>query len=298
MKIIELELAQFRKNLVSEIKNYNNEITDNLVNFISAKSKLIRPILVFLIAKSLNLNISDNIFNIAISTELIHNATLIHDDIIDNSDKRRGNVSLNVQLGNNLSVLAGDLLLSIAMKKLTQCENTQILNIYSDSMKNMCIGEINQQFTIDQVPEIVNYIEKSKNKTAELFKASLNSVSIIGNINEKENINSFAENFGIAFQIKDDLDNILKTDESKPSLSDIYNGIYTFPVILLNQKENIKNLEKKDIVNLIKQNSYTTEETLKLIKEYAKKAIDSLSFIKDNQYKNELVKLTKNLYEA
>lgn len=298
MNIIELELNQFKTKLIEEINKYNNEISENLVSFITSKSKKIRPVLVFLISKALNINISGNIMKIAVSTELIHNATLIHDDIIDNADKRRGNISLNIQLGNNLSVLAGDLLLSFAMKKLTECGNIQILNLYANSLRKMCIGEINQHFSLNKVPSVDNYIEKSKNKTAELFKAALNSLSIIENIQNKEDINSFAENFGIAFQIKDDLENIRNIDNTKPALNDIYNGIYTFPVILLNQKQNIESLSKDEIINFIYKNPYIFEETSKLIEKYAKKAIDSLAFIQDNQYKNELIKLTKKLYEA
>lgn len=298
MNIIELELKQLEKILTEEVKTYNNEISDNLINFITAKSKKIRPVLIFLISKALNINISEKIMNIAVSTELIHNATLIHDDIIDNADKRRGNTSLNIQLGNNLSVLAGDLLLSFAMNKLAECENIQILNLYSNSLRKMCMGEINQHFSLYKVPSVDNYIEKSKNKTAELFKAALNSISIIENLKEKENINCFAENFGIAFQIKDDLENIKNIDKSKPTLNDIFNGIYTFPVIILNQKQNVANLSKEEIINTIYNNQDIIEETSKLIKEYAKRAIDSLTFIQDNQYKNELIKLTQKLYEA
>ena len=118
------------------------------------------------------------------------------------------------------------------------------------------------------------------------------------NIPNIKDASIFALNYGIAFQLKDDLVNILKTDTSKPQLSDIYNGNYSAPVIFLQEKiDNIETFSKEEMVNLV-----NTEEiklkTLNLIEEYAKKAIASIEFIKDNQYKQELITLCENLYKV
>jgi len=138
------------------------------------------------------------------------------------------------------------------------------------------------------------YIEKSKKKTAELFIASLTSLCKITNQDEKNALN-FATYFGIAFQIKDDLKNILETDLLKPTLNDVQNKIYTAPVILLNK--NIENLSDEDIINLSQQKEIK-EKTINLIKKYADMAIASLNNISDNQYKQELIKLSEDLYKA
>ena len=163
----------------------------------------------------------------------------------------------------------------------------------------MCKGEINQNFTIGKIPTMEEYIQKSEYKTAELFKAPLASLCLIKNKLAKDNVLSFARNFGIAFQIKDDLLNILKNDPTKPVMSDIHNGIYTAPVLFLNDDINcVSELSENQIIEKLQANRKYIEKTVDLIKEYADKAIEAISFIEDNQYKQEIIKLTKNLYEA
>lgn len=125
MKIIEEELSLFDKKLSECFLNKHTEISDDIKNFIFAKSKKLRPKLILLFAKAINDNITEEIYNLAICTELLHNSTLVHDDIVDNAQKRRGNLSLNQKLGNNLSVLAGDYLLSLSMIFLAKCKNIE-----------------------------------------------------------------------------------------------------------------------------------------------------------------------------
>lgn len=299
MKSIQKEISIFNDKLKYTLALYPNKIAGNISEFIFSKSKKLRPSLILLMSKALDIEPDEDVYILAVATELIHNATLIHDDIIDNAITRRGKLSLNKQLGNNLSVLAGDFLLSAAMKELNKFKNFEVLNIFNESLTNMCKGEINQYFTINSLPEMDEYIEKSRNKTAELFYASLKSLYLIKNIKELKEISDFSINFGIAFQIHDDLTNILMTDKTKPVLSDIYNGIYTLPVILLAQKNNnFINLTKDEIINGLTFDTDIIRKTENIINEYAIKAIDSLKFIRDNQYKKEIINLTENLYKA
>lgn len=297
MSLIENELKTLNDYLKMNLSD-ENKISDDILDFIFSKSKRLRPKLIFLFARALNIEISEKIYNLAACSELIHNSTLIHDDIIDDAKLRRGKVSLNKKLGNNLSVLAGDFLLSSAMFHLAKCNNIKCFGVFSASLQQMCKGEINQHFALNKIPTFDEYIEKSKNKTAELFYASICALFEMENIPNIQEASDFALNFGIAFQIKDDLINVIKTDSSKPQLSDIYNGNYSAPVIFLQEKiDNIETLSKEEIIKLV-----NTEEiklkTLNLIEEYAKKAIASLEFIKDNQYKQELITLCENLYKV
>lgn len=294
MKIIEEELSLFDKKLSECFLNKHTEISDDIKNFIFAKSKKLRPKLILLFAKAISDNITEEIYNLAICTELLHNSTLVHDDIVDNAQKRRGNLSLNQKLGNNLSVLAGDYLLSLSMIFLAKCKKIECLDIFSNSIKKMCEGEINQHFTLGKIPKLDEYIEKSQNKTAELFKASLISTNLLLG-KETKTAENFATNFGIAFQIRDDLLNILETDISKPALSDIHNKIFTAPVIFL--EKNIENLSTEEIIKELKTEKIK-QKTIELIKKYATLAIASLDDIKDNQYKDELITLSKNLYKV
>lgn len=299
MKIIENELNLLNKSLENALNIVPEEISKDINNFVFSKSKRIRPALIFFVANAMNYKISDKILNLSAAVELIHNATLIHDDIIDNADVRRGNASLNITLGNNLSVLSGDILLSAAMQLLSKLGDMEIIELFSFTLQKMCEGEINQHFSLNKIPTIEEYLRKTQNKTAELFAAALESLCIIENSDYRNDIRNFAINFGIAFQIKDDLDNILNTDEGKPSLSDIHNGIYTLPVILL--AENIKDITKmnnEEITAELRKNPAILNKTQETINEYINKAIASLGFMQDNQYKECIIKHSRKLNGA
>lgn len=299
MKIIEEELNYLNKYMVDSLADNKNQISDDISDYLSAKSKRLRPAFVFMFSKALNINIDERIYSLACAVELVHNSTLVHDDIIDNADTRRGKVSLNFKLGNSLSVLAGDIMLAAALKHLVKCNNLDAVRIFSEALYQMCKGEINQNFAIGKLPTMEEYIAKSEKKTAELFKAPLYSLSFIGNIEQKEQILNFAKNFGIAFQIKDDLLNILQTDKTKPIMSDIHNGIYTAPVIYLNDVEgNVENMSEDEIINKLQADKKYINMTVDLIKKYADRAIASIEFINDNQYKAEIIKITQDLYKA
>jgi geranylgeranyl pyrophosphate synthase len=297
--MLQIELQNLNNYIINSLSDNNNHISAEISDYLSAKSKRIRPTLVFLISKAMGIEINEKIYHLACAIELIHNSTLVHDDILDNAATRRSKISLNYKLGNNLSVLAGDILLSIALKELVKCEDLEIIKTFSNSLYLICEGEINQNFTIGKLPTLDEYIRKSQYKTAELFKAPLTSLCLISNKNRIKEIYNFAQNFGIAFQIKDDLLNILKTDKSKPMLSDIHNGIFTAPVIFLNEdKGNIENLSEDEIIELLLSNKKYINRTVDLIKKYTDRAIASIDFIEDNQYKKEIINLTQNLYKA
>lgn len=298
MDIIKTEIKILNKKLQNTFKSLPCNISDKLTDFIFLPSKRIRPSLVFFVANAMEFKISDEIYNLAAAVEIIHNATLIHDDIIDEANLRRGKVSLNVSLGNSLSVLYGDILLSVSMQLLSELKNIEIINLFSNTLNKMCQGEINQYFSLDKLPTIEEYITKSQNKTAELYAAALESLFIIENIQEQNKIRDFAINFGIAFQIKDDLINILKTDKSKPELSDINNGIYTLPVILSADKNNINfNSSKEEIIYQILNDTNSINKTKSIIKEYSAKAVSSLDFIENNKYKTKLIEITESLFQ-
>lgn len=295
MEIIKQELELFEYELSKSLQISDNKLSSDMYNFVFRKSKRLRPKLILLFTKALNFEIDTKILKLACATELLHNSTLIHDDIIDNSFLRRGEQTLNKKFNESISVLAGDYLLSKAMLLLAQCNNIKLFEEFSQSMQLMCKGEINQFFEKNQIPSFVEYIEKSKFKTAELYKASLISICHLFNIKELKEIENFAINFGIAFQIKDDLLNILNTDISKPALSDLYNGIYTAPILFLNNDTDISLLKEKEIINKLNIDKKYILETQNLIAQYVEKAIENLSFIENNAYKKQIIALCNNL---
>ncbi len=299
MKLIEQELQTLNEYIANSLSDDKNRIGKDICDYLNSKSKRLRPAFIFLFAKAMGFEISSKIYHLACAVELVHNSTLVHDDILDNASTRRGKVSLNYKLGNNLSVLAGDVLLSVALKELIKCENMEVINTFAETIYLMCKGEINQNFTIGTIPDIEEYISKSEYKTAELFKAPLTSLFMISEPDYIKSIKNFARNFGIAFQIKDDLMNILETDNTKPALSDVHNGIYTAPVIFLNDDiKNVINLSETEIIQKLHSDKKYIKMTYELIKEYANQAVSAIEFVPVNEYKQEIIDVTINLYKA
>lgn len=251
-----------------------------------------------MLAKALFNEVSQEHINIASATELIHNATLIHDDIIDDSDLRRSEITVNYQFDNSLAVVAGDFLLSLALEELLSTGSKEVISVFTNALTQVCQGEINQYFDKNKLSSIEVYLKKSKQKTAMLFEAALSSISALNDNRYKEKIENFASNFGIAFQIRDDLINVVQTDDSKPLLNDIKNGVYTAPIIyLLEEKPELLNSSVDIIVSAFKS-SNAIEKTKKLIQNHVSLAIDSLDFLEDNFYKQSMIDLCKYICEV
>lgn len=277
-----------------QTQKQKNEIIPIIKDFLSNNGKRIRPALIFLLVKALQLEITELHHKIALSNEFLHNATLIHDDIIDCSNLRRGEKTLNFNYDSKLAVLAGDYLLTEVLKILHEINNPHIQSIYIEAMSALIQGELFQYFNRFKILKIEDYIEKSKNKTAKLFEAGLLSVVIATQtpIETQKKIKNFAENFGTAFQIHNDLKNFEKENINE----DIENGDYTAPIIFyLNAINNAKNNKTYNSLKKLKPNEklIALNETRKLIQLYTDKAIENISFIGDNLYKQALINLCK-----
>jgi len=273
------ELSKMDK-IILDAVSPREELKTPLLNFLNSPSKRIRPVLAMLYLKALEFEISEDIVKLLSAVEIIHNASLVHDDIIDESEFRRGDKTLSQRFGNKLGVIAGDYLLSLAMGIISNLGDVEILREFSATLKQMCLGEINQNFDLFKIGTIENYIEKSQNKTAYLFKSAIVSPLILSKKSEEiiERASDFALNFGVAFQIRDDLINITKSDHSKPYGNDIAEGIYNAPVIYAGGVENLP---------------VGIEKTRILLNNYVEKALLSLEKLPNNDYKTLLVNLTE-----
>lgn len=276
-----------------------NNLTPKLCEYIFSSSKRIRSALIFLLTRALGYKVGDYQIKIAAATELIHNATLIHDDVIDNSALRRNESTINAEFDDKLAVIAGDFLLSLALQELSSTQNISVINIYADSLKQVCSGEIYQYFEKNKIISIDEYIEKSKNKTAMLFMAAIKSCSKgFEGFKHLSKMEDFALNFGIAFQIRDDLLNVINKDNSKPFQDDIVNGIYTAPLIYLAEKEKDILQYSADNIILKLNESDSVLQTKNLLKKYIDFAITAIDFIEENNYKKAIVNLCDYLYEV
>lgn len=272
--LIKDDLYQVENNL-TDFYCGSNDLQESLLDILKAPSKRIRPVLALLYLKMYGVEITQQHIEIQSAVELIHSATLIHDDIIDESDKRRNQKTINEKFDNSLAVVAGDFLLSIAIQKLLNLKSFEILNYFNTAIKRMCIGEINQYFSRFKITDFDEYLEKCKYKTAELFIASLTSSAEIAKL-DVNTAKDFAKRFGIAFQMRDDLLNITETDSDKPNGNDIENGIYTAPVIFAKDLNNLK---------------YGIEKTTELLDNYFNRVKNCLNKAPENEYKQAIIKL-------
>lgn len=263
------ELKKIEENITSSIHT-REPLKSHIVQFLTAPSKRIRPVLAILYTKALGQNLNTQQLELLTAIELVHNASLIHDDIIDESNLRRGQKTISAEFGNKLGVISGDYILSIAMEKIANLNSIDILKKFSITLNKMCQGEINQNFDRFKIGTIEDYIEKSKNKTAYLFETAMTSCAMLSQASgDISKINDFAMNVGIAFQIRDDLINFTKTDSSKPTENDLSEGIYTAPIIY---SQNTKNYTKG------------IEKTKSLLNNYIEKAAKQLENLQDNEF--------------
>lgn len=285
----EQKYLQIKKIINSKLQSVENEINkipcgsdllqSELISIIKAPSKRIRPVLNLLYLKMLDSNISNSQIILQSAIELIHNATLIHDDVIDNSAKRRNHKTLNAKFDNSLAVVSGDLLLTIAIQKILQINISEITEIFNNALMNMCKGEINQYFNKFKIPTMEEYLEKCKDKTSQLFMSGLKA-SLIVSQTVDEDAEDFAKSFGIAFQIRDDLLNIIQYNSDKPVQSDIEEGIYTAPVIFAGNIENL---------------NIGIEKTKLLLDNYIERVKNILNSKPNNQYRQALMSLAEIL---
>lgn len=280
---IKNELIVFENTLKKVIADCDNFLLADLNNFMFSNPKRLRPILIFLFSKILNIQ-NELVNKIAVITELIHSASLIHDDIIDEEKIRREIPTFDAKFNSKIAVLEGDLLLSIALEELSKT-SLDISKIFASKIKATINGEINQNENISKITDIDTYYKKTFNKTGNLFFAGLNSLYTIKNINEdiKAKLDLFLNNFVMAFQIKNDVDNFKKNS------SDYKNGNYTLPVIYFFMENNTAQIDKSGLhFEKYIDKSYKTVEKLKV------KALDCLENFEENEYKNALIELTKH----
>ena len=249
--------------------------------------------------------------NLAACVELIHSATLLHDDVIDQSKVRRGNKTPNHIWGNQSSILVGDYLLSRCFEMMVEDGNLEILKLLSSTSTKIAQGEVMQlqyKGEADLLEE--NYIKIINLKTAALFSAATRVGACLSNLDlkKKDALESYGKNLGLAFQIADDALDYFSKEKifGKEIGKDFFEGKVTLPVIILYQKAN--SIERTFLINIFKKdirNKKDFEEILKLIKKYKaleatfKRAeyfvnvsYDALGIFEDSQEKNVLQNLT------
>ncbi len=310
-KSVEDKLILVEEKIKSKLTS-DVELVEKMSNYqLQTGGKRLRALLTLGSAKLCNYSRGTRDVNLAACVELIHAATLMHDDVIDDSSIRRGKKTLNKIWNNHSSVLLGDYLLSRCFEMMVEDGNIEVLKLLSSTSSKIAQGEILQlqhQGEVDMLED--TYLKIISAKTAELFAAATKVGSILSNMKskEKEALEFYGRNLGLTFQIADDTldyNSELKLFGKKIG-QDFYEGKITLPIILLFQRA--KSEEKKilkEIFSSKKRNEENLNYTLGLIKKYdvikacyqkaqhyINLASNSLSVFNESEEKNILENLT------
>ena len=292
-----------RKNLQSDV-TLISQVSEYIIN---SGGKRVRPLITLLVAKALGYSGKDHIQTAAI-IEFIHTATLLHDDVVDESKRRRGQDTANIIFGNQASVLIGDFLYSRAFQMMVKLDEMKVLRVLADTTNTIATGEVMQLINIHD-PNINedNYTQVIYRKTACLFEASGHAAAILAN-SDKQNRQAMIEygkQLGIAFQLIDDaLDYSASSEvlgknlgddlaEGKPTLPIIYaikNSTLTEKKVIQKAIEN-GDLTKLSIIQEIIKSTGAIEYTEKRAQQAADKAIKASSFLPDSSYKEALISI-------
>ncbi len=274
-----------------------------------AKGKGLRPALVLLTSRATmgTGDITPRHRRLAEITEMIHTASLVHDDVIDEAEVRRGIPTVNSYFGNRIAVLAGDFLFAQSSWYLANLDNLEVVKLLSKVIKDFAEGEIRQSLTAFDVTVSLNdYLEKSFYKTASLMAGSCKAAAVLSERDpaECEQFYLFGKHFGIAFQIMDDILDFTSSTETlgKPAGSDLRDGNLTAPVIFaLEEKPQLHTLIARELkeeldltaaLALIEQSS-GIERSKELAKQHTKLAIQALEFLPHSPYKKSLIGLAE-----
>jgi heptaprenyl diphosphate synthase len=303
------ELTEVNKVILKNIKSRNKLMETALTDLLNSGGKFLRPAFV-LISHSFGKEKSKDIYTIAAVMEMFHMATLVHDDVIDESTLRRGKETMQHRYGKNFAVYMGDYLFCICFNLLSKCSSMKNIEVDTMSLSRICIGEIEQfQSKFKKDVTIKEYLRRISYKTAELFSLSFYSGAVEGKCDKTltRKLQNIGHNIGMAFQIIDDLLDF-KGDESivgKPVCSDLKQGIYTLPIIYALQDKNkniINHLSKKEltdkdvdsILNILKESAYLNKAE-KLAQSYTNKAFKLIDTLPEGKSKDTLTSLTNKL---
>ena len=311
--LLKSSLKRVEREISKNIKDEEKLITLTAGHLIKAKGKKIRPLLTLIVSKMLNYKGNADV-TLAVCIEFIHNATLLHDDVIDTGKIRRGKLSANQIWGNKVSVLVGDYLLSRAFKLMVKNKSLKLLEILSQTSLILARGQIqdvgnNQNVNLTEK----KYLSIIDAKTAELFRISCFLPTIITDQDKRTQkiFNDFGFNFGMAFQLSDDvLDYFGDSSQMGKSVGkDFFEGKVTYPVIHCFKKSDRKSKKiiaklffkrkrsKKDlaiILDLMKKTN-TYKSSIEFVRKYAEKAKTNINKFEGNKYKVYLDELVDHL---
>ena len=268
---IEAELADFVSLFNQSLSHEDGLLGSALEHIRKRAGKRMRPMLILLMARNFG-QITDVTQNAAVGLELLHTASLVHDDVVDESEERRGQASVNATYDNKVAVLVGDYILSTALLCVARTHSEQIVTYLAELGRTLSDGEILQLSNIGRkdISEDV-YYDVIKQKTAALFEACAGIGALSSGASEEDVMaaKQFGQNLGIIFQIRDDIFDYYDSKEiGKPTGNDMAEGKLTLPVI--HAVNNGGDEDMKRLALKVKDHSVTAEEIASLV-DYTKR---------------------------
>lgn len=313
-------LEAVRASLLEVIPPQSEVLAGTIQQSLTSGGKYLRPAVTLLASAAAGNGkgeIDQRHVEVAAVAEMIHIATLLHDDVLDEADLRRGKPTIRAALGNKISVLSGDFLLAQASLKLSKLGNTRLVAIYAQVLADLCDGEVIQMTTSYSLETSWEYYyRKTYCKTASLFSAGCESAGVVNDLPEAqvERLKDFGKYFGIAFQIVDDLLDYTASEAEmgKPVMDDLRNGLINAPVFLALETEGAdetareafrasvrrifeENAPAEDLA-LVREFLIETdaiERTRQLADDYIHRAVSALDFLAETPEKEALLSLAR-----
>eukprot|EP01120_Amphizonella_sp_Union-15-10_P013245 TRINITY_DN6127_c0_g1_i2.p1 TRINITY_DN6127_c0_g1~~TRINITY_DN6127_c0_g1_i2.p1 ORF type:complete len:418 (-),score=69.55 TRINITY_DN6127_c0_g1_i2:28-1281(-) len=333
IRLLDDDLKNLRLNIKRLISNQDPVLASLAEYYFDLQGKRIRPVIVLLMSRAISFhnNYQDLLINhkdadpytnatsmihpkqtqIAEIIEMIHTATLIHDDVIDEAHTRRGTTSINIAFSNKMAILGGDFLIARAAISLAELGNHAVTDLMSRIISDLVEGEFMQMTsTFKDTTEFDYYMEKTYKKTASLIANGCRSVAIIGNGTQDivDCSTRYGKHLGLAFQLIDDMLDFVSSEEEmgKSGLTDLKSGIITAPVLyaleefpemrpLIRRKFSVPG-DLEQAISMV-NSSHGCEKTKQKAKEHCAMAIDAISNFTDSKFKQGLFDLTQIVLE-
>ncbi len=306
---VEADLQLLADNLKQLVGNRHPILFAAAEHLFGAGGKRIRPAIVLLISRAtmLEQDITPRHRRLAEITEMIHTASLVHDDVVDESDMRRGVPTVHSLFGNRIAILAGDFLFAQSSWYLANLDNLEVVKLLSEVIMDLATGEIQQGLNcFDASISIETYLQKSYYKTASLMANSSKAAGLLSEVSREtvEHMYGYGRHFGIAFQIVDDILDFTSTTDTlgKPVGSDLKSGNLTAPVLFaLAQKPSLEVLidreftQEGDLEQALEiiQNSQGIQQARELAAHHTKLAIEHLAVLAPSESHQALINIAE-----
>ncbi len=305
-------IQRVEERMAQQAEGYNDQLYQALTQLMRAGGKRVRPTVSLLVGGMLDVD-TEHTITVAAAVEMLHTATLVHDDLIDGATTRRGKATLNTQWNSSATILAGDFLFSRAASLGAEVNNIQVMQHFARALSTIVNGEINQIFSRNHIASREEYYERIYAKTASMFELAARAPGYLSEVNEQrgEALMAYGYGIGVAFQLVDDALDFSSDAETmgKPVASDLRIGLMTMPSLCyqdehpdddrLQRLQNAETMGDAEMDALVEdiRSSGAVDYTLEAADGHIQDAIDALQGLPDGPERQALIELAEYVVE-